>query len=114
MGSKLGLILSMGIIFFAFLFGTDLVMIQYQYTDLDAMSTYISYRLSKVAKIDDSILNYCEEKNTTIVDENPNVSGYQKGDLFSYKLIRKYKPLVMGNDYFDLTISREAVISILN
>ena len=51
MGSKLGLILSLGIIFIALLFGADLFMIQINYTDLDAMSTYVSYKISKEREV---------------------------------------------------------------
>lgn len=114
MGSKLGLILSIGIIFFAFLFGADLIMIQINYTDLDALSTTISYKISKEAEISDSLISMCEERNIKIVALNESATGYQKGDVFSYQLIREYQPLVLGNDSFDITITRHAVISILN
>lgn len=113
MGSKLGLILSIGIIFFAFLFGADLTMIQYHYTDLDAMSTLINYKISKDAEISTFIKEYCEERNVTITALDLQ-SGYQEGDLFPYKLVREYTPLVMGNKPFEITITRCAVISIFN
>lgn len=114
MGSKLGLILSISIIFFAFLFGADLIMIQLQYTELDSLSAIISYKISKEAEISESLLMMCEERNINIVALNPEVSGYQKGDVFSYTLSREYTPLVLGNQPFDITITRHAVISILN
>ncbi len=115
MGSKLGLILSLSFIFFAFLFGSDLIMIQLQYTDLDALSSTISYKISKEREISESVLKMCEERNVTIKNLKPDFgTGYQEGDIFSYSLSKEYKPFVLGNEPFDITITRHTVISILN
>lgn len=114
MGSKLAVILSIGIIFFAFLFGADLVMLQLNYTELDSLSTVISYRISKDATISDTLLAYCEEKNVVIESLNDQETGFQKGDVFTYSLSREYFPLVMSSEGFEVKITRSTVISILN
>lgn len=114
MASKLGLILSMMIIFVAFLFGADLVMLQVQYSDLDSMSTLISYKISKEAQISDSLLTFCEERNVIIEADNDKEIGFEKGDVFKYVLKKEYKPLVLSNEPFEVSITRYTVISILN
>ncbi len=114
MGSKMGLILSIGIIFFIFLFGADLVMLQLNYVDLDSHSAYISYLISKNPGINEELIKYCESKNILITDQSESDGSYQKGDLITYTLEREYTPLVMGNQSIEISITRYAVISILN
>lgn len=114
MGSKLGLILSLGIIFFAFLFGADLTMVQLRYTNLDSISTLASYRISKDGSISESLISYCLERDITILPVDESITAYQKGDTFEYYLKTEYQPLVMGDKPFDITIKRYAVISIYN
>ena len=113
MGNKLALILSLGIIFYAFLFGLDLTMIQICYSNLDSISTLASYRISKEGKITDSLIEYCNE-NKIVIEGVDNEIGYQKGDVYEYYLKKEYSPLVMGNEKMDLVIKRYAVISIYN
>ncbi len=50
MASKIGTILSMFFIFIAFMFGVDFLMIQLNYTSLDALSSSVSYKISKAEK----------------------------------------------------------------
>ncbi len=47
MSNKLSSILSIFYIFIAFIFGVDLVMMQYLYTDLDALSSQVNYVISE-------------------------------------------------------------------
>lgn len=114
MGSKLGLILSIGIIFFAFLFGADLIMIQLNYTDLDSLSTFVSYKISKDQEISSYLEESLKEKNITILDLSEKEKPYLEGDTISYSLSKKYTPLILGRNEFDITITRYAVISIYN
>ncbi len=113
MGNKLALILGIGIIFYCFLFGVDLTMVQISYTNLDSISTMASYRISKEGKITDSLVEYCKNNNITIEGVNNDI-GYQKGDVYEYYLKKEYQPVVMGNTPMELSIKRYAVISIYN
>lgn len=113
MGNKLALILSIGIIFYAFLFGVDLTMIQLSYSNLDSISTLASYRISKEGKISESLVEYCNT-NKIVIEGIDNESSYQKGDIYEYYLKKEYTPLVIGNETFELVIKRYAVISIYN
>lgn len=115
MGSKLGLILSLSIIFIAILFGADLFMIQINYTDLDSMSTYVSYKISKERTISDYLKETLEEKNIYIVEDNrPENGQYLQGETCNYSLKRAYQPLVMGNKPFEITVTRSVIVSIYN
>ena len=115
MGSKLGLILSLGIIFIALLFGADLFMIQINYTDLDAMSTYVSYKISKEREVSEYLKGTLEEKNIYIIEDNPPESGqYAEGESCTYSLKRSYSPLVMGNKAFEITVTRTVIVAIYN
>jgi len=113
-GSKLGLILSIGIIFFAFIFGADLIMIQLNYTNLDSVSTYVSYKISKDQEISDYLEETLKEKNIYIKNITSKEEPYLEGDTVSYSLTKKYTPLILGRKEFDITITRYAIISIYN
>lgn len=113
MGNKLALILGIGMIFYCFLFGVDLTMVQISYTNLDSISTMASYRISKEGKITDSLVEYCNSNNITIEGVD-NESGYQKGDIYEYYLKKEYEPIVMGDKVIEISIKRYAVISIYN
>ncbi len=113
MGNKLALILGIGMIFYCFLFGIDLTMVQISYTNLDSISTMASYRISKEGKITDSLIEYCKENNV-LIEGVDNESGYQKGDVYEYYLKKDYEPIVMGNKAIEISIKRYAVISIYN
>lgn len=114
MGSKLGLILSLGFIFFAFLFGTDLVLIEINYAELDSLSTMINYRIAKTGKIPEDILSLQEEKNFTISPLETTTTGYETGDRFGYILTREYTPFVLGNETFELRITRYTIVGVYN
>ncbi len=113
MGNKLALILSLGIIFYCFLFGVDLTMVQVSYTNLDSISTLVSYRISKEGKISDSLIEYCNEKNITI-EGIDNETAYQKGDTYEYYLKKNYRPFILKNEDIEISIKRYAVISFYN
>lgn len=114
MGSKLGLILSLSFIFFAFLFGTDLVLIEINYAELDSLSTIINYRISKTGKIPEDVLSLQEEKNFVISPLDTVTSGYETGDKFGYILTREYIPFVMGNETLQIKITRYTIIGVYN
>ncbi len=113
MGNKLALILSLGIIFYCFLFGVDLTMVQVSYTNLDSISTLVSYKISKEGKITDSLIEYCLDKNI-IIEGVDNESAYQKGEIYEYYLKKDYKPVILDSKTIEISIKRYAVISIYN
>ena len=58
MASKLGTMLSMILIYIAFLFGVDFVSIQLTYSCMDSLATSVSFKISKSGIIDDDVKKY--------------------------------------------------------
>ena len=109
MSSKLGLILSMLFVAMFFLFGVDLICIQFVFSDLDAKSISISYLISQHGGLD---TEFIEEIETTYkVDfkclNNCNPSF---GDIVDYQISKDYSPLIISNEAMHITVYRSAAI----
>lgn len=109
MSSKLGLILSMLFVAMFFLFGVDLICIQFVFSDLDAKSISISYLISQHGGLD---TEFIEEIETTYkVDfkclNNCNPSF---GDIVDYQISKDYSPLIISNEVMHITVYRSAAI----
>ena len=109
MSSKIGTILSMLFVVMFFLFGTDLVCLQYAYSELDSKSISIAYYISKNSRIDRDFMLFLSEKYDVevIVDENQSANY---GDVVIFTIKDEYNPLVISNGEMSISISREAVI----
>lgn len=112
MSSKLGTILSM--LFFAmfFLFGVDLINLQYSYSELDSKSVTISYLISRNGTVDNSFINYLETKYKIgfqlISKENPTF-----GDEVEYIIYGQYNPIVLSKSPIEISIDRTTVIGFI-
>lgn len=112
MGSKFGLILSLGFIFLAFLFASDLINIQLLYTRLDAFSQIASYQISKNGEITSQLMEYTKSEINAEIKAANVVSSYTEGSIFEYYLIKEYKPIAFKLDPMSLKITRYAVINL--
>ena len=109
MSSKLGLILSMLFVALFFLFGVDLICVQFVFSDLDAKSISISYLISQHGGLDINLINEIEE--TYKVDfkclSNCNPSF---GDIIEYQISKDYSPLIISNETMHITVYRSTAI----
>lgn len=115
MGAKLGTIFGIFIIFIAFMFGVDLVMMEYIYTDLDSMSINLNYLISKngyiTSEIKESYLsNY--DVNVYPIESNNLNQSYKEGYLYGYVVEKSYNPIALMDEAIVLKIQRFTVINI--
>ena len=78
MSSKIGLILSMIFVAMFFVFGIDLICIQFIYSDLDAKSITISYLISQNGGLSSDLINEIEDTLSGEEDSivlNSGISG---------------------------------------
>lgn len=109
MSSKLGTILSMIFIIFAFLFGSDLMTLQYLYSDLDAKSVNISYLISRNATIDDEFVTHIENKfNVTFLCDVSGTPAF--GDEVKYVISHEFTPLMMSKESITVSVSRYTIV----
>lgn len=112
MASKIGVMLSLIFFFYAFLFASDFVMIQLTYTSLDALSTTISYRISKTGEINDDLKKFVKEEINADIKPVGVSASYEEGSMLGYYLIKEYKPIAYDSEPLELKIRRYAVINI--
>lgn len=117
MSAKLGTIFSLIFIFIAFLFGTDLVMMQYIYTDLDSLSINASYLISKNGYITDVIKeNFAINYGVKIYpfESNDLNQSYKEGEEYGYVLEKAYSPIILSSGELNLKINRYTIINFYN
>ena len=109
MSSKIGLILSMIFIAMFFMFGVDLICVQFVYSDLDAKSISISYLISQNGGLTTDLLYHIETNYrvdfTCTKNCNPNF-----GDILEYTISTQYFPLIISSSPMNISISRTAAI----
>lgn len=109
MSYKISLILSMIFVALFFLFGIDLISIQFAFSSLDSQSINVSYLISNHGTIDEDFINHVETRFdldfTCLSNCNP-----QFGDIVEYTLSRQINTLVITKGPMDITIKRSAVI----
>lgn len=111
MASKIGVMLSLLFFFYAFLFASDFVMIQLTYTSLDALSTTVSYRISKCGEINDELAQFVKEEINGDIKPVGASSSYEEGSMLGYYLIKEYKPIAYDSEPLTIKIKRYAVIN---
>lgn len=109
MSYKIGLILSMIFVALFFAFGIDLITVQFVFSNLDAQSVAISYRISQHGTIDENLINEIENKYQ--VDfECLSYCHPQFGDILDYKISRQIKPIIISKEPMTIAIKRSAII----
>lgn len=111
MASKIGVMFSLIFFFYAFLFASDFVMIQLTYTSLDALSTTVSYRISKSGEINDELAQFVKEEINGDIKPVGASSSYEEGSMLGYYLIKEYKPIAYDSEPLTIKIKRYAVIN---
>jgi len=117
MSAKLGTMLSIFMIFITFLFGADLVMMQYIYTDLDSLSINASYLIAKNGYITESIKdNFLAMYKVNIYPDPSNdlEQSYKEGDYYKFTLEKSYDPIIISNSTINLKVNRMTIINFYN
>ena len=100
MSYKIGLILSMIFVALFFAFGIDLITVQFVFSNLDAQSVAISYRISQHGTIDENLINEIENKyHENQVNKVVTISsrdGKQVGKAI----------IIIDEDYFNDVVSK--------
>ena len=109
MSYKVSFILSMVFVVMYFLFAGDMISLQFIYSDLDAKSVTISYLISENGTIDDSFVEYVENKYEIDFVYADNYAPLF-GDEVTYVIAKTYKPLMMSKDVMTISIQRTTVI----
>ena len=117
MSNALSSILSLFLIFSCFLFGTDLVMIQYTYSFLDSISIDASYLISKAGFITSNIKKtFLENYSINIypIESNKASKSYASGFTYGYVLEKTYSPIVLSGNEIEIDIERYTIINLYN
>lgn len=109
MSSKIGLILSMFFVALFFLFGMDMISLQFIYSELDAKGVSIAYYIGKNSRIDEDFAAFLSQKYEIEVIIPPS-QKHDYGDIVTFYLRQDFDPLVIGKDVMVIYIKREAVI----
>ncbi len=112
MASKLGTLLSMVLVYIAFLFGVDFVSIQLAYSCMDSLATSVSYKISKSGIINDEIKEYVRDSINAEIEPVGLSYSYEEGSTLGYYLIKEYKFVSFERDPLELRIKRYAVINL--
>ena len=109
MSSKIGTILSMLFVVLFFLFGTDLMCLQYAYSELDSKGITIAYQISKNSRIDSDFLTFLSNKyEVEVIADSSQPAEF--GDVVKFVINDTFDPLVISNQEMVLSLSREAII----
>lgn len=109
MSSKFGILLSLIFVIIFFLFGADLIGIQYVYSSLDAKSVTISYYIAKNGYINDEYITYIEDKfDVEFICLNEIYPLY--GEVCDFELVTYYSPIVVSNNSLPIRVYRTTVL----
>ena len=109
MSSKIGLIVSMLFFTLFFLLCVDVMLIQFNYSDLDAKSISISYDISRKGKADDEYINELENRYQVKIS-NVSIKQPEFGDMVEYVVYREYTPIIVKRETMLLRIKRSTII----
>lgn len=109
MSSKIGTLLSFIFVAMYFVFGIDLVMLQFVYSDLDAKSVTISNLISQQLNITAEFEANIETKysvSLTILNEEEPLFG----DVIDYIISVDYDPIIISSSTMTLQVKRSTVL----
>lgn len=113
MAYKTGFILSLIFLVQLFILLGDIVSIQMIYTNLDAVSVTAGYLISQSGKItkqvQDLVMNEAGATIESTGDESPLI-----GSLFTFKITREYKPLIIKKEAMAISVERSVVVGYFN
>ncbi len=109
MSYKLGLILSLIFVAGFFLFGVDLITLQFTYSDLDAKAVTIGYLIAKHGTIDTNLEENIERDYNVSFTCLSNCTP-KFGEIVSYKISRPYDSLIIFQGTKNIEVIRTTVI----
>ena len=115
MGSILGSLLSLFIFFICALFFIDLIVIQADYVNLDAISSTICNIFSMrggIRALDE--VNQYIEKQSSLIHINIINDTSIVGEKLEFELVSEIKPLFFLNNLNSLSIKRSVIVGLYN
>ena len=109
MSSKIGTILSMIFVTLFFLFGIDMITLQFTYSDLDAKGVTIGYHIAKASDLSDEYLSFLGEKYNVSIDLDKSQSMLF-GDVVEFVVRREFNPIIISVSPMNIRIKRSTVI----
>lgn len=113
MSSKISLILSMVFVVMFFLFGGDMISLQFAYSNLDATSVTIGHLISESYAVDNAFVTNVKAKYHIEFYLLNNDTPYF-GDVVDYIIASKYKSIVLSDHEITLSIKRSSVVGYYN
>lgn len=110
MGSKVGLILSLIFVSIFVAFGTDLMLLQYEFSSLDSVAVNIGYIISKNGGLTDSLSQNLEESYSLYSLTCTSNCSNTVGELLTFEIVRKYKPLIISDKPMYIKVKRATMI----
>ena len=112
MSSKIGTILSFLFAALFFLFGADMISLQYNYSDLDAKSIPISYEISRSGGLTNSLISQIENNyHVSFTCISGSDSGF--GESVEYILSTEFDPMIISKDIMTISIKRITTIGFI-
>ena len=108
MGSKFGTIISLIFVMMFIILGSDIMSIQFIYSDLDAKAVNISYLISKNG-VSNSMISSIEQHYQVSFLCLSNCNS-EVGDVVEFQISKQYKPIVLSNEPLTLYVNRQAII----
>ena len=113
MSSKVSLILSMIFVVMFFLFATDMISLQFAYSNLDATSITISHLISENLSVNQQLVNDIETKfnvDFTLLNEEEPLFG----DVVNFVISKEYQSIIISNNTMLLSVKRSSVLGYYN
>ena len=109
MSSKFGTLLSLIFVAFFVALASDIITIQYLYSDLDAKSTSISYIISKYGKMTKNLEATLEERYQ-VEFTCLNYCNTSPGNVIDFVVSKNYKPVFISKNEITISVKRQAII----
>lgn len=109
MSSKIGTILSMVFVALFFIFGMDMICIQFIYSDLDAKSSTLSYLISKKGYLDNNLIETFEEEYNVTFTCLKNCTPLF-GEVVDFVIETNYQPIIISQKALTISVRRSAVM----
>lgn len=113
MSYKISLILSMVFVSLFFLFASDMISLQFAYSNLDATSITISHIISESLSVNNSLINDIETKfkvDFTLLNEEEPLFG----DVVDFVISKEYKSIIISNNTMLISVKRSSVLGYYN
>lgn len=109
MGSKIATILSLIFVVTLFLFASDMMCLQYLYSDLDSTAVTIGYLISKQKLIDDNFVERISDDYKVIFKyTGPEVLKY--GEVVQFQVSKEFNPVIISGSTMMVDVVRTTVV----